>query len=81
MAAKATNTKVDKYRDEMLERVTRLEEKLIANYEVTKEIRVDVKAQNGRVRILENKQSWFAGILAAITFVFGSLFAWFKGDY
>lgn len=79
MAARTTNTKVNKYRDEMLERVTRLEEKLIANYEVTKEIRVDIKSQNGRVRSLENKQSWFAGILAAITFVFSSLFAWFKG--
>jgi len=70
---------LDQYRDEMMERVIRLEEKLLANYEVTKEIRVDVKAQNGRVRILENKQSWFAGILAAFTLVFGSLVAWIKG--
>tara|TARA_R100001594_G_scaffold147726_1_gene201284 strand:- start:499 stop:732 length:234 start_codon:yes stop_codon:yes gene_type:complete len=72
---------VDNYRDEMIERLTRLEEKHQAHFEVTKEIRVDVKSQNGRVRSLENKQSWFTGILAAITFIFSSLFAFFKGDY
>ncbi len=71
--------KLDAYRDEMLDRLTRLEEKHQAHFEVTKEIRVDIKAQNGRVRALENKQSWFAGILATSTFVFSSLFAWLKG--
>ena len=70
---------VDSYRDEVLERMTRLEEKHQAHFEVTKEIRVDVKAQNGRVRTLESRQSWFAGILATITFVFCSLIAWIKG--
>jgi|TARA_R100001530_G_scaffold4815_1_gene6297 hypothetical protein len=70
---------VDNYRDEMIERLTRLEEKHQAHFEVTKEIRVDVKSQNGRVRTLEGKQAWFTGILAAITFVFSSLIAWIKG--
>tara|TARA_B100001250_G_scaffold389352_1_gene388372 strand:+ start:187 stop:411 length:225 start_codon:yes stop_codon:yes gene_type:complete len=71
--------KVEAYRGEILERLTRLEEKSQAHFEVTKEIRVDVKAQNGRVRALENKQAWFTGILATVTFVFSSLFAWIKG--
>ena len=71
--------KVEAYRGEILERLTRLEEKSQAHFEVTKEIRVDVKAQNGRVRTLENKQAWFTGILATVTFVFSSLFAWIKG--
>ena len=70
---------VDHYRDEMIERMTRLEERHQAHFEVTKEIRVDVKAQNGRVRSLENRQQWFAGILATVTFAFGSLIAWIKG--
>ena len=70
---------IDHYRDEMLERMTRLEERHQAHFEVTKEIRGDVKAQNGRVRSLENKQQWFAGILATVTFVFSSLIAWIKG--
>jgi|TARA_R110002012_G_scaffold319046_2_gene538584 hypothetical protein len=71
--------KLEAYRDEMLDRLTRLEEKHQAHFEVTKEIRVDIKSQNGRVRTLENKQAWFTGILATITFVFSSLFAWIKG--
>jgi|TARA_R100001244_G_scaffold46574_1_gene41636 predicted metalloprotease len=70
---------VDHYRDEMIERMTRLEERHQAHFEVTKEIRVDVKSQNGRVRHLENKQQWFTGILATVTFVFSSLIAWIKG--
>tara|TARA_R110002110_G_scaffold206662_1_gene418850 strand:+ start:62 stop:295 length:234 start_codon:yes stop_codon:yes gene_type:complete len=74
-------SEVDSYRDEMIQRMARLETKYDSHIEITKEIRVDVKAQNGRVRSLENKQSWFTGILAAITFIFSSLFAFFKGDY
>jgi hypothetical protein len=70
---------VDSYRDEMIERMARLEERHQAHFEVTKEIRVDVKSQNGRVRSLENKQQWFTGILATVTFVFSSLIAWIKG--
>ena len=71
---------VDTYRDEMRERLARLEEKQNSHYEVTKEIRVDVKYQNGRVRRLEQNQSWIFGGLGAITFVFGSLMTWFKGE-
>ena len=70
---------VDTYRENLLNRLTRLETKHEAHYEVTKEIRVDVKYQNGRVRSLENKQSWIFGGLAGITTVFGSLIAWMKG--
>jgi hypothetical protein len=70
---------IDDYRVEMLERMARLEEKHQAHFEVTKEIRVDVKSQNGRVRSLENKQQWFTGLLAAVTFIFSSLIAWIKG--
>ena len=74
-------SEVDSYRDEMIQRLARLETKYDSHVEITKEIRVDVKAQNGRVRSLENKQSWFTGILAAITYIFSSLFAFLKGDY
>ena len=70
---------VDTYRGEMLDRLTRLETKHEAHMDITKEIRVDVKHQNGRVRNLESKQSWMFGGLAGITAVFGSLIAWLKG--
>ena len=70
---------IDLYRDEMLVRMARLEEKHLARFEVTKELRFDVKSLNGRVRTLENRQSWFAGTLATITFIFSSLIAWIKG--
>jgi len=71
---------VDTYREELLERITRIEEKGKAHFEITKEIRVDVKAQNGRVRKLENRQSWFMGVGSVTAFVFGSLIAWIKGE-
>jgi hypothetical protein len=70
---------VDNYREELLERLARLEEKHDSHYDVTKEIRVDVKYQNGRVRKLEQNQSWLFGGLGAITFVFGIVMTWFKG--
>ena len=71
---------VIQYRDDIRDRLTRLEEKGNAHFEVTREIRVDVKAQNARVRKLETTQSWLMGGLGAITFVFGSLMAWIKGS-
>ena len=70
---------VDTYREQLLDRLTRLETKHEAHYEVTKEIRVDVKYQNGRVRTVEKNQSWMFGGLAGMTAVFGSLIAWMKG--
>jgi hypothetical protein len=73
-------SEVDNYRDEMIRSLARLETKYDSHVEITKEIRVDVKAQNGRVRSLENRQSWFTGMLAAVTFIFSSLFAFLKGD-
>ena len=77
---KALNKKqVDNYREELLERLARLEEKHDSHYDVTKEIRVDVKYQNGRVRKLEQNQSWLFGGLGTITFVFGIIMTWFKG--
>ena len=71
---------VDTYRTEMIDRLARLEEKHDSHMDITKEIRVDVKYQNGRVRKLEQKQSWITGKLGAVTFVFSGLIAWIKGE-
>jgi|TARA_R100000656_G_scaffold123505_1_gene100144 hypothetical protein len=71
---------VDTYRNEIIDRLARLEEKHDSHMNITKEIRVDVKYQNGRVGKLEQKQSWVAGTLGAITFVFSGLIAWIKGE-
>ena len=71
---------VDTYRTEMIDRLARLEEKHDSHMDITKEIRVDVKYQNGRVRRLEQKQSWFTGTLGAVTIVFSGLIAWIKGE-
>ena len=70
----------DVYRAEMSERLARLEEKHEAHMEMTREIKVMLQMQNGRVRELEKKQSWLMGGVGVITFVFGSLIAWLKGD-
>jgi|TARA_Y100000310_G_scaffold206100_1_gene206436 hypothetical protein len=71
---------VDTYRNEIIDRLARLEEKHDSHMDITKEIRVDVKYQNGRVGKLEQKQSWVVGTLGAITFVFSGLIAWIKGE-
>jgi hypothetical protein len=71
---------VDTYRNEIIDRLARLEEKHDSHMDITKEIRVDVKYQNGRVGRLEQKQSWVVGTLGAITFVFSALIAWIKGE-
>jgi len=73
-------SEVDTYRNEIIDRLARLEEKHDSHMDITKEIRVDVKYQNGRVGRLEQKQSWVVGTLSAITFVFSGLIAWIKGE-
>ena len=70
----------DIYQAEMSERLARLEVKHEAHMEMTREIKVMLQMQNGRVRELEKKQSWLMGGVGVITFVFGSLIAWLKGD-
>ena len=71
---------VDAHRSEVSERLARLEEKHDSLYEIAREVKVLLQLQNGRVRGLENKQSWLMGGLGAITFVFGVLIAWIKGS-
>lgn len=70
---------VDTHRQEVSERLARLEEKHDAHVDMTREIKLMLQLQNGRVAELEKKQSWFLGGLGVITFVFGSLIAWIKG--
>ncbi len=70
---------VDTHRQEVSERLARLEEKHDAHVDMTREIKLMLQLQNGRVAELEKKQSWFLGGLGMITFVFGSLIAWIKG--
>ena len=71
---------VDAHRTELSERMARLEEKTTTLLFTSKEIKSLISDQNGRVRDLEKKQSWIMGGLGAVTFVFGSLMAWIKGD-
>ena len=70
---------VDTHTQEVSERLARLEEKHDAHVDMTREIKLMLQLQNGRVAELEKKQSWFLGGLGMITFVFGSLIAWIKG--
>ena len=70
---------VDTHRQEVSERLARLEEKHDAHVDMTREIKLMLQLQNGRVAELEKKQSWFLGGLGMITFVFGSLIDWIKG--
>ena len=71
---------VDAHRSDVSERLARLEEKTTTLLFTSKEIKSLISDQNGRVRDLEKKQSWIMGGLGAVTFVFGSLMAWIKGD-
>ena len=73
------SAEVDTHRQEVSERLARLEEKHDAHVDMTREIKLMLQLQNGRVAELEKKQSWFLGGLGMITFVFGSLIAWIKG--
>jgi hypothetical protein len=70
---------VDTHRQEISERLARLEEKHESHMDMTRDIKLMLQLQNGRVAELEKKQSWFTGGLAMITFIFGSLLAWIKG--
>tara|TARA_R100000808_G_C2140175_1_gene147981 strand:- start:1598 stop:1837 length:240 start_codon:yes stop_codon:yes gene_type:complete len=70
---------VDQHRSDVLQRLARLEEKHDAHVDMTRDIKLMLQLQNGRVAELEKKQSWFMGGLGVITFVFGSLIAWIKG--
>jgi hypothetical protein len=67
---------VDKYRGEILDRLTRIEEKHDAHVSVTTEIKGMVALQNGRVRTLENRQSWFLGVGSVLVFIFGTIIAY-----
>ena len=70
---------VDTHRLEISERLARLEEKHESHMDMTRDIKLMLQLQNGRVAELEKRQSWFAGGLAMVTFIFGSLVAWIKG--
>jgi len=70
---------VDQHRNDISERLARLEEKHESHMDMTRDIKLLLQLQNGRVAELEKRQSWFMGGLGAITFVFGSIIAWMKG--
>lgn len=72
-------TEIDQHRSDVLERLARLEEKHDAHVEMTRDIKLMLQLQNGRVAELEKRQSWFIGGLGVITFVFSSLIVWLKG--
>ena len=70
---------VDAHRNLISERLARLEEKHESHMEMTRDIKLLLQLQNGRVSELEKRQSWFVGGLGVLTFIFGSLIAWIKG--
>lgn len=70
---------VDAHRNDVSERLARLEEKHEAHMDMTRDIKLMLQLQGGRVAELEKRQSWFMGGLGVITFIFGSLIAWIKG--
>ena len=69
----------DTLRTDIAERLARLEEKHDAHVEMTREIKVMLQMQNGRVNELEKRQSWLMGGLGMITFIFSALVMWIKG--
>ena len=81
-------SEVDKYRTGIhsrLEELTIMGAKqnsdLFHIKESVDEVKVLVKEQNGRVRILESSVSRIQGVGSMVTVVFGSLIGWlFKGE-
>ena len=81
-------SEVDKYRTDIhsrLEELTVMGAKqnsdLFHIKESVGEVKVLVKEQNGRVRVLESSVSRMQGIGSMVTVVFGSLIGWlFKGE-
>jgi|TARA_R100001143_G_scaffold60357_1_gene59787 uncharacterized membrane protein len=81
-------SEVDKYRTDIhsrLEELTVMGAKqnsdLFHIKESVDEVKVLVKEQNGRVRVLESSVSRMQGIGSMVTVVFGSLIGWlFKGE-
>ena len=81
-------SEVDKYRTDIHSRLEELaimgakqNSELSHIKESVDEVKVLVKEQNGRVRILESSVSRIQGIGSMVTVVFGSLIGWlFKGE-
>ncbi len=71
---------VESYRNDLSERLARLEEKHDSHYDMTKDIKGMLRFQNKRISELEKKQSWLMGGLGAVTFVFGTLMAWIRSN-
>lgn len=74
-------SEVDQHRNDISERLARLEEKHEAHMDMTRDIKLMLQMQNSRVAKLEQRQSWFMGGLGVITFIFGTLIAWIKGGH
>jgi len=81
-------SEVDKYRTDIHSRLEELtvmgakqNSELSHIKESVDEVKVLVKEQNGRVRVLESSVSRMQGIGSMVTVVFGSLIGWlFKGE-
>ena len=81
-------SEVDKYRTDIHSRLEELtvmgakqNSELFHIKESVDEVKVLVKEQNGRVRVLESSVSRMQGIGSMVTVVFGSLIGWlFKGE-
>lgn len=73
-------SEVDAHRNDISERLARLEEKHEAHMDMTRDIKLMLQMQNSRVAKLEQRQSWFMGGLGVVTFIFGTLIAWMKGN-
>ena len=64
---------ISKYRDEVMTHLKYIKEKVDANHS-------HLNRLNNRVRKTESSISWMKGIGTTITFMLGTLFAWFKFD-
>ena len=62
---------LNKYRDEVMTHLKYIKEKVDANHRHLLHL-------NGRVRSTEVALSWIRGIGTTVTFILGSILAWFK---
>jgi len=67
--------------EKIIKEITQIATRLQHMHYDINEVKMIVKEQNGRVRKNEVAISWIKGIGSTITFILGSVLAWFKiGD-
>ena len=74
------NPQIDEYRVEVVDRLARIESKIESIFQESRDTKLQLQMQNGRVRKLEGGMSAIKAIGSVVSIVFGGFIAYlFKG--